>query len=99
MGGTAHQAGDVDRARDPLSTGRGPVRGPTADHEHVRRGDARGGRRIPREAPGRLHGLMSAEALFEIGGKNALVTGGSRGIGRMIATGLLQAGARVVISS
>jgi len=42
---------------------------------------------------------MSAEALFEIGGKNALVTGGSRGIGRMIATGLLQAGARVVISS
>ncbi len=37
--------------------------------------------------------------LFSLAGKNALVTGGSRGIGSMIARGLLQAGARVIISS
>ena len=37
--------------------------------------------------------------LFSLAGKNALVTGGSRGIGDMIARGLLQAGARVIISS
>ncbi|ROO84551.1 NAD(P)-dependent dehydrogenase (short-subunit alcohol dehydrogenase family) [Actinocorallia herbida] len=38
--------------------------------------------------------------LFRLDGKNALVTGGTRGIGLMIARGLLQAGAaRVVISS
>ncbi|MGI5169387.1 SDR family oxidoreductase [Spirillospora sp. CA-253888] len=38
--------------------------------------------------------------LFSLAGKNALVTGGTRGIGLMIARGLLQAGAaRVVISS
>jgi NAD(P)-dependent dehydrogenase (short-subunit alcohol dehydrogenase family) len=37
--------------------------------------------------------------LFDIEGKTALVTGGSRGIGLMIARGLLAAGARVVISS
>src|SRR5215831_18773297 len=37
--------------------------------------------------------------LFDLTGKSALVTGGSRGIGLMIARGLLDAGARVVISS
>jgi NAD(P)-dependent dehydrogenase (short-subunit alcohol dehydrogenase family) len=37
--------------------------------------------------------------LFDLTGKRALVTGGTRGIGLMIARGLLQAGARVVISS
>ncbi|RJQ79466.1 SDR family oxidoreductase [Pseudonocardiaceae bacterium YIM PH 21723] len=37
--------------------------------------------------------------LFDLSGKRALVTGGTRGIGLMIARGLLQAGARVVISS
>ena len=41
----------------------------------------------------------AGNALFSLEGRTALVTGGSRGIGFMIATGLLQAGARVVISS
>ena len=37
--------------------------------------------------------------LFDVSGKTALVTGGSRGIGVMIARGLVQAGARVIVSS
>lgn len=37
--------------------------------------------------------------LFGLHGKTALVTGGTRGIGKMIARGLLQAGADVVIAS
>ena len=36
---------------------------------------------------------------FSIEGKTAVVTGGSRGIGEMIAAGFLQAGAKVYISS
>lgn len=39
------------------------------------------------------------EPLFEVQGKRVLVTGGSRGIGRMIATGFVAAGASVVIAS
>ena len=39
------------------------------------------------------------ERLFGLQSKTALVTGGTRGIGMMIARGLLQAGASVVISS
>ncbi len=41
----------------------------------------------------------SHEGLFDLTGKTAVVTGGSRGIGMMMARGLLQAGASVVISS
>ncbi len=37
--------------------------------------------------------------LFDVQGKTAVVTGGSRGIGFMIAGGLLRAGARIVIAS
>jgi NAD(P)-dependent dehydrogenase (short-subunit alcohol dehydrogenase family) len=37
--------------------------------------------------------------LFDLSGKTAVVTGGSRGIGLMMARGLLQAGASVSISS
>ena len=38
-------------------------------------------------------------SLFDVSGKTALVTGGGRGIGLMIARGLVQAGVRVVIAS
>jgi NAD(P)-dependent dehydrogenase (short-subunit alcohol dehydrogenase family) len=37
--------------------------------------------------------------LFDISGRTALITGGSRGIGLMIAEGMVRAGASVIISS
>jgi len=42
---------------------------------------------------------MSTNSLFDIRGKVALVTGGAQGLGRMIAAGLVAAGARVYITS
>ena len=44
-------------------------------------------------------GFSTHTELFDLSGKLALVTGGTRGIGFMMARGLLQAGARVLISS
>src|SRR3954470_24667426 len=43
--------------------------------------------------------ISSHAQLFDLTGKAALVTGGTRGIGLMMARGLLQAGAPVVIRS
>jgi 2-deoxy-D-gluconate 3-dehydrogenase len=40
-----------------------------------------------------------AQGLFSLEGRTALVTGGSRGIGRMIASGFLAQGARVYIAA
>ena len=42
---------------------------------------------------------MDTRKLFSLEGRTALITGGSRGIGRMIAAGFLAQGARVYISS
>lgn len=42
---------------------------------------------------------LDIQRLFNLEGKVALVTGGSRGIGYMISQGLLQAGARVYITA
>src|SRR5579862_3807985 len=48
-----------------------------------------------RESPNPL----GAHDLFDLSGRVAIVTGGSRGLGRSIASGLAGAGANVVIAS
>ena len=47
----------------------------------------------------RVMATIDVSTLFSLAGKVALVTGGSRGIGHMIAHGYLKAGAKVYISS
>ncbi len=59
--------------------------------------------RLPGAARRELGAILMSAAdlnnLFGLSGKTALVTGGTRGIGMMMARGLLQAGARVIVSS
>lgn len=43
--------------------------------------------------------MTTSQRLFSIEGKTALITGGSAGIGTMIARGYVEAGARVIIAS
>jgi gluconate 5-dehydrogenase len=39
-----------------------------------------------------------SQALFDLSGRTALVTGSSRGLGRAIAEGLARAGARLIVN-
>src|SRR5215472_8866798 len=89
----------TDRCRSharsvPLQHARQPATLTGAGHRHHRRPAGTGtGRLRPGSARER------SMDLFDLSGKTAVVTGGSRGIGLMIARGLLEAGARVYISS
>src|SRR6476646_8832061 len=62
-----------------------------------------GGRAAATGSPARRrplrHTRPAMNALFSLDGRTALVTGGSRGIGRMIAAGFLRAGCRAVYIS
>ena len=42
---------------------------------------------------------LRSASLFSVAGKRVLLTGGGRGIGKMMATGLVANGARVAIAS
>ena len=43
--------------------------------------------------------MSDANKIFDLSGKTAIVTGGTRGIGEMIATGFLKRGVKVYITS
>ena len=89
---------------------RRPAPAPRPQHDRAAgvlqvRGPRRRGGVLPRASPGTVHrsltepGSPSGLGAFSLAGRTALVTGGCRGIGEMIATGLLDAGAEVVITA
>src|SRR5262245_37612009 len=50
-------------------------------------------------SPSDAHAQQGRSAVFDLSGKVALVTGGSQGLGKAMARGLVEAGADVVIAS
>ena len=74
------------------------VLGPDSEPPRWRQGDARRRRGALSSHAHRRH-RMDTTRLFSLEGRSALITGGSRGIGRMIAEGFLAQGARVYISA